>query len=430
AKLSEWTQEKKLQQKRERLRQMLSLENKCYEEEIIEQNKVQAEEDFKSRENRLLGLKAERERQRLKFVEEMRVQQLINNCDEIRPYLRRKLQDDCKNCQRLQIEDNKLKKMEEIDENRLWHEIQTQVFNQMTQRELEESLIASNRNLRDQQVLRKQMNEKSGMTKQVAFEEDTMHCGKIIGSELSEREILLQKKDKQRQLAQDLLLQQNEKNLEKINLKKCEISFDLAAINAGKAEMKLKEENATRTKKQNMKETLLYLRYTKSANEAKSAAKREEEISTEKMQSEKDCEYRKNRNYFVEQRDQFYRNIYEERWKQIMERRRKLLQEKKQKHNEIIEANEVFASNAQWERALIEKQRNFRLQYGRDLRAQWNYEKLQKDKAVSSSKKLTELINKDEAHKNELIRNNISRMHKVYPAHPNLQAILKSQKDS
>lgn len=39
--------------------------------------KTKAEENFKSRENRLLGFKAERERQRLKFVEEMRVQQLM-----------------------------------------------------------------------------------------------------------------------------------------------------------------------------------------------------------------------------------------------------------------------------------------------------------------------------------------------------------------
>lgn len=54
-----------------------------------------------------------------------------NSCDEIRPYLRQKLQDECKNCQLLQIEDNNLKKMEQLDEDSLWYEVQKQVFDQM-----------------------------------------------------------------------------------------------------------------------------------------------------------------------------------------------------------------------------------------------------------------------------------------------------------
>lgn len=53
------------------------MEATLYQQELITDWKTKAEDDFKSRENRLLGLKAERERQRLKFVEEMRVQQLM-----------------------------------------------------------------------------------------------------------------------------------------------------------------------------------------------------------------------------------------------------------------------------------------------------------------------------------------------------------------
>lgn len=60
-----------------RLRDLLSTEATLYQQELITDWKIKAEEDFKTRENRLLGLKAERERQRLKFVEEMRVQQLM-----------------------------------------------------------------------------------------------------------------------------------------------------------------------------------------------------------------------------------------------------------------------------------------------------------------------------------------------------------------
>lgn len=60
-----------------RLRQILSMEEELYRQELIHDSKIKAEEAFKSRENRLMGLKAERERHRQKFVEEMRVQQLL-----------------------------------------------------------------------------------------------------------------------------------------------------------------------------------------------------------------------------------------------------------------------------------------------------------------------------------------------------------------
>lgn len=60
-----------------RLRDILCMEDTLYQQELINDCKTKAEEDFKSRESRLLGLKAERERQRLKFVEEMKVQRLM-----------------------------------------------------------------------------------------------------------------------------------------------------------------------------------------------------------------------------------------------------------------------------------------------------------------------------------------------------------------
>lgn len=75
-----------------------------------------------------------------------------------------------------------------------------------TQREVEESLVAYNRNLNDQQILRKQMLEKNEIPKRVDFEADTMHCGKIFGDEPSDRDLFIQHKKKQLQFAQDLLV--------------------------------------------------------------------------------------------------------------------------------------------------------------------------------------------------------------------------------
>lgn len=119
--------------------------------------------------------------------------------------------------------------MEQLDQDRLWHEVQTHVFNQMvnykmfawnfkvkfkrkklkrqTQRELEEALVAHNRNVKDQQILRKQMSDKIECTKEIEHgEEDTMHCGKIFGHEVSDQEIFIQNKKKQLRFAQDLLV--------------------------------------------------------------------------------------------------------------------------------------------------------------------------------------------------------------------------------
>lgn len=66
-----------------------------------------------------------------------------------------------------------------------------------------------------------------------------------------------------------------------------------------------------------------------------------------------------------------------------MDRRKKLLQEKNQKINEIMEANQIYANNACIESELIEKNKNFRRRYGHELRAQCNYEKLQKVSSVN-----------------------------------------------
>lgn len=66
--------------------------------------------------------------------------------------------------------------------------------------------MASNRNLRDQQILRKQMSDKNEIIKEVECEEHTMNCGKVFGIAPSEHELLIQYKDRQRQCAQDLLV--------------------------------------------------------------------------------------------------------------------------------------------------------------------------------------------------------------------------------
>ncbi|XP_037039354.1 cilia- and flagella-associated protein 53-like [Bradysia coprophila] len=421
------SKEESLQQKRERLRDLLSTEATLYEQELVDNHRNKTEENFKSRENRLLGLKSERERQRLKFVEEMRVQRLINSCDEIRPYLRQKLQDECKNCQQLQIFDNTLKKAEELDRERLWDEVQKQVFNQMTQREFDEFLVSRNRNLNDQQFLRKQMLEKNEIRDQVEYEADTMHCGKVFGDEPSEQDLFMENKRKQIQLAQDLLAQQAENDRTKKTIREGEILHDLAAIDKITNELRIEKQNARMEKRQNMKESLQFLGYMKKMEENKTKVERERDSLTESMHSGKTNEYLKNRNYFTQQRDEFYKSIYEERRKQIVVRRRQMLEEKSQRNNEIIEAAEMFANSAYIERELRKEKKNDRLKYGQELRAQSNYEKLDKLKAATSSNKLTEIIAKEEAHKTELIKNNLGRMHEIYPVHPNFQAILNSK---
>lgn len=75
-----------------------------------------------------------------------------------------------------------------------------------TQRELDESLVAQNRNLKDEQILRKQILDKTVSTKEDEYEADTMHCGKVFGCEPSEEELFIQNKTKQLRFARDLLV--------------------------------------------------------------------------------------------------------------------------------------------------------------------------------------------------------------------------------
>lgn len=159
-----------------------------------------------------------------------------------------------------------------------------------------------------------------------------------------------------------------------------------------------------------MKETLQFMGYAKSIDEEKFMMERENQLSTESIQNQKTEEYLKNRNYFIDQRDKFnkasiwiycfsglfpsnvstvttlhsFQSIYDEQWQQIMDRRQRLIQEKNKKFKEIIEANEIYANNAHMERELIRKKKNSRLHYGHELRAQFNYEKLEKVLVTSS----------------------------------------------
>lgn len=108
------------------------------------------------------------------------------------------------------------------------------------------------------------MSEKNDTVKEDEYEEDTMNCGKVVlvGNASTEQELLLQYKQKQRQIAQDLLVgmlntlklklyhsvnlqsQQGEKARTKRNLRNCEIIHDLALIDIAKKEMKLADENS------------------------------------------------------------------------------------------------------------------------------------------------------------------------------------------
>lgn len=55
-----------------------------------------------------------------------------------------------------------------------------------------------------------------------------------------------------------------------------------------------------------------------------------------------------------------------------------MTEEKNQRNCEIIAATEMYANNARIERELLKKRKNCRLKYGQELRAQSNYEKLEK----------------------------------------------------
>lgn len=50
------------------------------------------------------------------------------------------------------------------------------------------------------------MLEKNEIPKQVDYEADTMHCGKVFGHEPSEHELMIEYKRKQLLFAQDLLV--------------------------------------------------------------------------------------------------------------------------------------------------------------------------------------------------------------------------------
>lgn len=88
---------------------------------------------------RLITIKKERERQDEEFVKKKTIQQYMNKCDEIRPYLRQKLLQDSKACQLLQIQDKQKKLLEEKDIENLWVEVAKRGNEQLFERENSEN---------------------------------------------------------------------------------------------------------------------------------------------------------------------------------------------------------------------------------------------------------------------------------------------------
>lgn len=77
-----------------------------------------------------------------------------------------------------------------------------------TQRERDECLVAHNRNLRDQTILRRQIADLNEIVEEEECEEDTMNCGKLVqpSATTTEEDSMIEMKLKQRQFSQDLLV--------------------------------------------------------------------------------------------------------------------------------------------------------------------------------------------------------------------------------
>lgn len=78
----------------------------------------------------MLEFKKKREYQRQKYLEEKHIQRLIANSEEIRPFLRKKLLEESKRTQLIQIEDKaKQREMNNLNE-KMWFEVQQKSIQQ------------------------------------------------------------------------------------------------------------------------------------------------------------------------------------------------------------------------------------------------------------------------------------------------------------
>uniref|UniRef100_A0A8D8CAN0 (northern house mosquito) hypothetical protein n=1 Tax=Culex pipiens TaxID=7175 RepID=A0A8D8CAN0_CULPI len=196
--------EQQQEEERKRLEQQLQEESEREEKAMLEKLQQQQTERLRAKENALIALKQDKERQREEFLKAKTIQLKINNCEEIRTYIQQKHHEEAKRCQLAQIEEKMKLKQARKDEEKMWKEIHLRNYKKELERD---TLELRARKIKEEKALldiKEQIKERALKAEQERIELQEVRCNSLPFPDHDGKLIQLKKSDLAEKLRQQM----------------------------------------------------------------------------------------------------------------------------------------------------------------------------------------------------------------------------------
>ncbi|KAF7270898.1 hypothetical protein GWI33_016162 [Rhynchophorus ferrugineus] len=202
--------EETVEQRRKKLQELLCKEEREYFYETIENAQKGSDIKMEQLKQRAQMLKAKREAERLEIVNQKRIEQYRNRCQELRPTLHKKNTMESKYTQLQQMRENEARRQADRELDMMWHELNMKEIQAKKEREVQEMLERKNKEKELIQVWDKQMKGKELLKEEMdkLAVEDRIEMAKLC-EEIRREEINeLDKKRRKRDATAKELLEQ------------------------------------------------------------------------------------------------------------------------------------------------------------------------------------------------------------------------------
>ncbi|KXJ80575.1 hypothetical protein RP20_CCG023974 [Aedes albopictus] len=258
--------EQHMQQKRKRLAALLQADEMQQQAELIEKLREQEAERLRAKENALLAIKQDKERQREEFIKNKMIQLKLNNCDEIRTLVQQKYHEEAKRCQLAQIEDKNKLKLAKLDEERMWKEVHLRNYKLQLDRELNDKRKRESMECQTLLDIKDQMKERALRSEKEKVELQEARCTSLPFPGRDPKLIQMKKGD----LAEKLKEQMATNRM--LQKKRAEQEREIVKVLNEGMEQELAREKATRdAEKQTLKKQIdQYYKYSKHVEKQRS----------------------------------------------------------------------------------------------------------------------------------------------------------------
>ncbi|XP_022913263.1 cilia- and flagella-associated protein 53-like [Onthophagus taurus] len=388
-----------IERKRERMRKLMAEDERDFYYETIDN--LQKGKTLKLNEikEKIARLRSERETERLKLVEQKRLQQYADRCEELRPIMAEKRLKESKIIQLQQMRENEARRQADKELDGMWYQMmQKELFCRM-QREEQEEIDLHLKQVQQREDLEKQIkgNIQAREEAKRLKEEDRIELERMI-AELKEQE--LQKSNdarkKSKENAEELRKQIEFQRQLLAERAKAEEELEMAYTKLAQEQYEKERSGIKNTKSVANRELKMYSEYLK---QLKVNDKIEEErlgqllkefsLAAQKKEDDARCKV-----------IQAKQKLLEDTIKGIAEQRAYKLKKAQEELKEQEAANELMKLCIDTNNKLIEeyKRNQFcvKQKYKEDLEKQINYNKLLKERENAELERMLELGRKEE----------------------------------